>query len=102
MDMRDLPRVNLQDLLDGGYEPVLAHQGDDAFIVMAPPGGAADQVLENEATPQAPRRHFANQGEVAEYQLVQRELAERTVRQRAGLATRGRPPASDQASPGNV
>jgi hypothetical protein len=96
VDFRDLPKADLQGLIDAGYEPVIAHQGDEAFIVMAPPGGAANQVLGESA--RAPRTYLADQGEVAEYQMAQRD----TLRQRAtGLATRGRPTAS-QTAPGTI
>jgi hypothetical protein len=93
LEFRDLPRVNLQDLLDGGYEPVIAHQGPDAFIVMAPPGGAADQVLDGLAgLARAPRTFVESPEEVGAIQAEQHgdfQLAA-TIRQRAGLSTRGR------------
>ena len=110
MDFRDLPRVNLQDLLDGGYEPVIAHQGPDAFIVMAPPGGAADQILEGAAGP-APRRYLGSQEDVALYQMAQRgdahaaeqltsrQLADSTLRARTGVQRRGR---QAQIAPGTT
>ena len=105
MNMDDLPRVNLQDLIDGGYEPVLAHQGSDAFIVMAPPSGTADVPLPG--MEDTPRQTFRNQEEVALYQLAQRgdghaayQLA--TMRQRAGLDRRGRPAITQQPVPGGT
>jgi hypothetical protein len=119
MDFRELPRVNLQDLIDGGYEPVIAHEGPDAFIVMAPPGGAANAMLEGEAelASRAPRQTFGSPEEVAQYQMAQRgegyELS--TMRQRTGVQKRGRPStppalqsqlpgdsAASQASPGTT
>src|SRR5690242_9786413 len=105
MNMDDLPRVNLQDLIDGGYEPVIAHQGDDAFIVMAPPSGTADVPLPGMET--TPRQTFRNQEEVALYQLAQRgdphatqQLA--TIRQQAGLERRGRRSITSQPTPGGA
>jgi hypothetical protein len=118
MDFRELPRVNLQDLIDGGYEPVIAHEGPDAFIVMAPPDGAANRVLDGvaELAGQAPTRTFSGPEEVAAYQMQEHGDGQQfsTMRQRTGVQTRGRPstpPAlqptfpgssSTQTSPGTV
>jgi hypothetical protein len=109
MDFRELPRVNLQDLIDSGYEPVIAHEGPDAFIVMAPPDGSADRMLDGvaELAGQTPTRTFTDQEDAASYALS-------TMRQQTGLQRRGRPstPAalqptfpgssSTQTSPGTV
>src|SRR5882724_740142 len=107
MEFRDLPRVNLQDLLDGGYEPVIAHQGDDAFIVMAPPGGSSDRILDEvaEANEKVDTTYttVANQDEVVRLH-EERRMAEEggyqldTMRSRTGVQRRGRPPQSSQGT----
>lgn len=83
MELRDLPRVNLQDLLDGGYDPVIVHEGSNAFIVMAPPGGAKDQVLDGVAEAQERVHVRYTQDELPGMQLS-------TMARRTGVNRRGR------------
>jgi hypothetical protein len=107
MDMRDLPRVDLQGLIDNGYNPVIVHEGPDAFIVMAPPDGAHERMLDgaSELAGSTPNRTYYQP--TLDDPDTGRQLA--TMRSRTGVQRRGRPspgaavqPDTGQVSPGTL
>lgn len=67
-------------MIDGGYEPVIAHEGPDAFIVMAPPGGVHEQMLDGTASTQ-----------YAQDELPGMQLSSSIMRRKTGVQRRGRP-----------
>jgi len=91
VNMDELPRVNLQDLLDRGLQPVaVSHAPGQEFIVMGPEGGAAEQVSGAPITRMTPQEHSQMMSERAGMQM-----AAPLRQQVSGLARRGRPPEVD-------
>jgi hypothetical protein len=96
VDPRDLPRVDMNDLLSRGLQPIAVSQAPgQEYIVMAPEGG----FVEAEQTPPAPKTYLSPE---EHHQMLEeragQQLAQPLRSQVSGLARRGRPSAVPDGS----